>query len=190
MNLLAHVWISQVHDESMMGNLLADKMPPSEWLKQSLRFQEGIQLHHQIDTFTDSHHITQSVVEKLRPLHGRYAPVVSDVLFDHFLAHHWNDFHHEPLSVFVNKVYTLLEMIIPELGGRAEKFSKALIKYDWLTGYASQEGMYRILTQMSGRAKFQSQMEKASEIISPNYDTFQALSFQLLKDFQTTFLGI
>ena len=41
--------------------------------------------------------------------HGHYARVIMDVLYDHLLAKHWEDFHEQNLEDFAQTFFTEIE---------------------------------------------------------------------------------
>lgn len=48
--------------------------------------QQGILLHRRIDAFSDTHPLVKEAVHLVKEVGGRYAAVVTDIFFDHFLA--------------------------------------------------------------------------------------------------------
>ena len=72
--------------------------------------QAGIHLHRAIDTFTDQHPTFRAHCKLLSPEHGHYARVIMDVVYDHLLAQHWNDFHDQPLAEFAQDFYRETEL--------------------------------------------------------------------------------
>ena len=93
MNLLAHALLSPPNDPAaLFGNLTAD------WVKgrarQSLHasIRRGMEIHQQIDIFTDLHPAVHQCSNLLEEKWGRYSPILVDVLFDHVLSLEWS--HH------------------------------------------------------------------------------------------------
>jgi acyl carrier protein phosphodiesterase len=46
--------------------------------------QKGIELHRNIDEFTDNHPVTKKAMEIFRPAYRLYSGPIVDILFDHF----------------------------------------------------------------------------------------------------------
>ncbi len=87
MNFLAHLYLSDNQPELMVGNMIGDFVKGKKALSNYPDgICKGIMLHRKIDLFTDNH----SLVFKTKhcfPQNGRrYASVVLDMLYDHFLA--------------------------------------------------------------------------------------------------------
>ncbi|MFZ1750390.1 MAG: hypothetical protein WAU01_09370, partial [Saprospiraceae bacterium] len=82
MNFLAHMLLSCKDADLMTGNFMADFIPKSfiDHLTPSVRL--GIDLHRQIDSFTDQHPEVKASVMIFRPTQRKYAPVVVDIVFD------------------------------------------------------------------------------------------------------------
>ena len=92
MNFLAHLFLSGEPGELMVGNFIADSVKGNAMNDFSEGIQKGIILHRAIDTFTDSHNEMQKSKERLRPRYKKYAPVITDIFYDHFLAVNWQDY--------------------------------------------------------------------------------------------------
>jgi len=134
--------------------------------------KKGIHLHRAIDKFTDAHPIVEQSKSRLRNEFRKYAPVIVDVFYDHFLARDWEQYHHEPLAIYAQKVYSLLEanqLILPDRTKHMLNYMKA---QNWLTGYAKIEGMEKALSGLSRRTSFESKMEFAHIALQENYDDY------------------
>ena len=92
MNFLAHLYLSGDDKEIMLGNLIADSVKGNAILDFNEGVQEGIRLHRRIDHFTDEHPIVQRSKERLRPKYHKFAGVVTDMFYDHFLARDWDHY--------------------------------------------------------------------------------------------------
>lgn len=173
MNFLAHLFLSGEPSDQMVGNFIADSVKGSAADKFSEEIQKGIKLHRAIDTFTDSHPEMIKSKERLRPRYKKYAPVITDIFYDHFLATHWQDYSAISLRDYTNQVYKFLEKyhaIFPE---RSQQFYNYMIKYDILFAYTKIEGIEKVMQGMSRRAHFISGMETATEELVSGYDDFK-----------------
>lgn len=178
LNILAHLYLSGDEPELMIGNFIADHVRGQQQNIYSPGIQNGIRLHRFIDAYTDRHPV---VLESRKILYreiGKYAPVVSDVLFDHFLAKTWDSFHAEPLENFAQVKYIFLESqqhLMPE---KTKYMLPYLIKYNWLVAYRSFEGLQEVFNGMNRRANFISNMDRSVAILEQFYNEFQ-YSFEL-----------
>ena len=173
MNFLAHIYLSGSNDLIKIGNFMADGIRGKQYESYPLDVQKGIILHRAIDTFTDAHPIFRQSTKKLHQKYHHYAGVIVDVLYDHFLAKNWNDYSDEKLEVFVARFYQSLRDNHTILSERAKEIMPYMIKHNWLLSYQTVDGITRILTQMDGRTKNQSQMRFAANELCEFYTEFE-----------------
>lgn len=173
MNFLAHFYLTRYDKELTVGNFLADFVRGSGQNLFTPKVTEGIRIHRKIDSFTDNHPIVQESRRRLRSTYHKYAMVITDVYYDHFLAVHWNTFEKLPLEKFSAEMYSILrehEEVFPE---RAKKTLHYMQLHDWLTSYRTLDGIARALYGLSRRATFESQMEKATEDLGKDFVLYE-----------------
>src|SRR5436190_22096246 len=108
MNYLAHLYLSGDDPMIMIGNFIADHIKGKQFDLYSKEIQKGILLHRSIDTFTDQHPLVEQSKLLLRPHFHKYAPVIADVFYDHFLAKDWKNYHPQSLENFAQHAYQLM----------------------------------------------------------------------------------
>ncbi len=173
MNYLAHLYLSGDDPMIMIGNFIADHVKGKQFDLYSAEIKNGILLHRRIDEFTDQHPIVEQSKLLLRSYFHKYAPVIVDVFYDHFLARDWKEYHNQSLENYSNHVYDLMENHIELLPERARYMLTYMKKYNWLHGYATVNGMENALTGLSRRTKFPSKMEEAPEFLVQHYQLFE-----------------
>lgn len=173
MNFLAHAYLSGNNDQIRFGNLIADAVKGDSYTQFPVEIQKGILLHRFIDSFTDQHPIVEESKILLREKFHKYAPVVSDVYFDHFLAKNWHEFHHAPLENYAQETYRILEAYSAHTPSKSKLFIPWLIQQNWLVSYKTTDGISQILGRMSNRAKFVSNMELAGEELIARYGQYE-----------------
>lgn len=173
MNFLAHIYLSGDNDLIKIGNFMADGIRGKHFENYPLDVQKGIILHRAIDTFTDAHPIFRQSTKKLHERYHHYSGVIVDVLYDHFLAKNWNQYSDEKLEDFVERFYQSLYDNNKILSNRTKDIMPYMIAQNWLVSYQTIEGIHRILTQMDGRTKNQSQMRFATNELSEFYLEFE-----------------
>ena len=173
MNYLAHLSLSKGKGNLMTGNFIADNIPRKEERQLSEAIIEGIQLHRHIDNFTDQHAGFKRAVEQLRPLHGKYATVVVDILNDHLLSKNWDHYFAEPEHSFHEKVYKELEVHVESLPPHASLHVNALLEYRYLKAYGSKSGMKNVLSRMDRRTKFPSNFSASIDHLYDDFDFFK-----------------
>src|SRR4051812_26307099 len=102
MNYLAHLLLSENSPEARIGNLMGDfvksaSLDPNTY---SAPMRRGITLHQKIDAYTDTHPVFQISRTRISAPRRRYAGILIDIFYDHFLATHWSDFSPQPLPDF------------------------------------------------------------------------------------------
>lgn len=180
MNYLAHIFLSGSDTELLIGNFIADSVRGKQILQYPEKVREGILLHREIDAFTDSHAVVTETKNRLRPAYGKYAPVIADMYYDHFLAAKFEVIAGEDLPAFTRKTYTVLEENFDWLPERVQHFLPHMIQHNWLLSYAKLPGIHQALSGLSRRTTFKSGMETAASELEQHYGLYEA-------DFNTFF---
>lgn len=158
----------------MVGNFIADTIRGSHLEKYPQDIQLGIHVHRSIDTFTDSHPLVLQTRKLLYSDFGKYAGVVQDVFYDHFLAVNWSLYAKGSLDKFVKEAYTVLESNREWMNTRALRTLTYMHAQDWLSNYAKPEGIDRSLKGLSHRAKFDSHMEDSMPAFHNHFDAMNS----------------
>lgn len=161
MNFLAHIFLSKGDESITIGNFIADSVRGKDFSEYPERVAKGIMLHRYIDTFTDQHEIVRSSKDLIRKEYGHWSGVIVDIYYDHYLAANWKDYHHVPLETFAGNFYELLNANHELLPKKVQNFLPYMIEQDWLSSYATIEGISRIFYQMNNRTKGKSKMDFA-----------------------------
>jgi acyl carrier protein phosphodiesterase len=172
MNILAHAYLAGNNDSLQIGGFIADYVKGKVFDKYPEDIKKGIVLHRRIDEYTDAHPKVKSLIELLKPTFGRYAGIITDVFFDHFLNRHWHIYSDISLQHYVKRFYVLILkhfFIIPE---RQRLLLPFLIFNNWLESYGSFSGLEKRLAGMSKRINFDCHLEKAVNHLEQNYDIF------------------
>ncbi|MBI3235260.1 MAG: DUF479 domain-containing protein [Bacteroidetes bacterium] len=173
MNILAHIYLSGENEKLMIGNFIADHVKGKSIQAFDGEILKGIKLHRFIDEYTDSHEVVQQSKQRLYKVAGKYAPVISDVYFDHFLANHWHDYHETTLENYAQSQYDILNGHIEILPERTQQMLPYLIKYNWIVAYRSFEGLQQVFNGMNRRAKFVSNMDQAVDALKADYHLYE-----------------
>lgn len=164
MNILAHACLSAHNDDWLIGNFIGDFIkgnPASERHGLEPGVVAGVRLHRAIDTFTDDHPDVAAVRDLLHPRCHKYAGVAVDVFFDHFLATRFALLVGEPLDTFIAYFYGTLQQNSARLPAHAVQMLNGMVRYDWLTGYQTLEGIDRSLKGLSRRTVYASGLDTA-----------------------------
>mgnify|MGYP006290459207 CR=1 FL=1 len=172
MNYLGHLYLSGKDEEIITGNFIADHVKGKMFDKYSEGIREGILLHREIDIYTDSHPAFLQSKNRLADTYRKYAGVIIDMYYDHFLSRYWDDYHAEDIDRFTNRMYAIVLKRIDLLPARAKRLLSYMARDNWLKGYGSFEGLGRALSGMARRTPFESGMEKAVDDLKRNYPRF------------------
>jgi acyl carrier protein phosphodiesterase len=151
MNLLAHALLSPPQPAILVGNLTADwvKGKARHTLPEDIRL--GMHLHQAIDSFTDTHPLVEHCCSLLSEKWERYSPVLVDIFFDHILSIHWPRYCTLPRDRFIARIYAVLRAHHHLLPPRAQYAASALLADDWLSTYATLDGIALSLSRLSTR---------------------------------------
>lgn len=158
----------------MIGNFIADHVKGSRKNDYPEGIRKGIELHRAIDHFTDTHVITSGSKRLLYPRHSKYAGVVVDLFYDHFLAADFLRYANVPLKQFTASAYETLSSAEAHLPAAVRGFLPHMIERDWLANYATVEGIGRSLTGLSKRVRFENRMDEATEDLLAHYPALEA----------------
>ena len=184
MNFLAHIYLSGDDDEITIGNFIADGIKGNRYLNYPSGIKKGIVLHRAIDSYTDNHPIVRQSTARLHKNYSHYSGVIVDILYDHFLAKNWNQYHSEPLPIYVENFYTLLRANFDRLPARIQRLMPYMITDNWLLSYATVPGISKILAQMNVRTKRVSHMNFAVIELEKYYSEFEEEFSSFFKELQ------
>jgi acyl carrier protein phosphodiesterase len=179
-NFLAHLYLSPETPDALIGSLLGDFVKgPVERAGYNAEITGGIRLHRAVDTFTDAHPAFAASRARVSPARRRYAGILVDLFYDHFLARHWRDYHDQRLETFAAGVYGVLldrAATLPEPAGRMVGF---MVRQDWLVSYrdvdavgGALERMGRRLTRGNALLGSAAELESAYEGFEADFRTF------------------
>ena len=173
MNFLAHIALSGSNKDLMIGNFIADSIRRVEFKEFEDKVIEGVELHHKIDEFTDSHPIVEESKVRLREKHAKYSGVIVDILYDHFLARDFEKYHHQNLELFASNFYSFMNSRNEEMPLAIQRMLPYMIEHNWLVAYSNFEGLQKVFNGMSRRASFDNRMIEAVDDLRLDYSLFE-----------------
>lgn len=177
MNYLAHAFLARHTPELLTGGMLGDFVKGALDDRYGPAVRAGIALHRAIDRYTDAHelaHASRALVSRER---RRFAGILVDVFYDHFLARHWPRYSPLPLTAFTGEVYATLW---PQRAGFPERLQRMLPWMradDWLASYADIEAVDAALHGIARRLKRYPRavaLETGVEELLANYAALEA----------------
>ncbi|WP_026998965.1 ACP phosphodiesterase [Eisenibacter elegans] len=175
MNFLAHIFLSGTASEQLLiGNFIGDFVRGKQLQTYSPEVQAGVRLHRAIDSYTDHHPLVKQSAQRLKADYGKYAPVIVDVYYDHFLATHWHQYHpQQSLAQFAQSRYAIFQKHQALLPERVQYLLPYMISQDWLLNYQQLSAIDRALCRLAERATFDSGLERAIHNLEAEYSAFE-----------------
>lgn len=166
MNYLAHLYLSEPNEDAWLGSLLGDFVKGPLDGRYGERITRAIALHRKIDTFTDAHPVVLQSKSRMSDARRRYAGIMVDMFYDHFLAKYWHEFHEDPLEVFCVRIYALLHRRHGTLPRKLQMLAPKMAQWDWLSSYADVASIHTALDRMSRRLKRENRLlGSANELV-------------------------
>lgn len=184
MNYLAHIYLSGENELIKIGNFMADGIRGHQYLDFHIEIQKGVLLHRTIDTFTDAHPIYRKSKHRLHEKYGHYSGVIMDIVYDHFLAKNWSNYHTTDLKTYTENFYQSLEKNFNLLTEKTKDIMPYMIERDWLNSYATLGGLELILFQMDYRTKQRANMPMAMNELKEFYTEFETEFTEFFEELQ------
>ena len=173
MNYLAHLFLSPNHDLIRIGNLAGDFIKGANKTLLPKEIQYGIQLHQEIDKFTDHHTIIIQSKHRINSQYRRFSGVLIDIFYDHFLAQHWHTYSNTSLTEFSQHIYTTLEIHQALLPPKLQYAAPIMKTQDWLGGYQTCAGIEKTLQRMQNRLKYEYPLANAIHELNHQYHSLE-----------------
>lgn len=178
MNFLAHIYLSGNEDEIKIGNFIGDYVKGKAFHIYPEKIKQGILLHRFIDSFTDNNTHTIDAKQVFAPKYRKYAGIVIDIIYDHFLAISWEKYSDIELRQFIDDFHDLLLRSNEMLPTEVQEFVPKLIKNDRIYTYKDIEGIRSVLSTMAIYTSLPDHSDFAIDALKENYE-FLKQNFQL-----------
>lgn len=171
MNYLAHAFLAGRSPGFVAGSIIGDFMRGQRLETFPTAVQAGIRMHRRTDAYTDGHPAVARGRRRFAPPYRRYAGVLLDVLFDHFLARDWDRFSPgEPLDHCAARTYEALAAHQPHLPSRLSRVLPVMARENWLAAYVDIEQVGRAFQGISGRLRHANPVAGAMVAVEPVLD--------------------
>jgi acyl carrier protein phosphodiesterase len=185
-NYLAHAALAEDSPHSLIGNLAGDHVKgPLGGHALHPEVAAGVRRHRMVDGLTDRHPTYVRLRERFPRAHRRYAGIVLDVLFDHFLSDDWEYLRGGDRDAFIDRAYGMLgthHHLVPE------PFAAMLphwIAADWLRVYASLEGLDAVFRRLAGRLREPTALHAAWAAVRDERETLRGGFRDIFVDVRT-----
>ncbi len=156
-----------------MGNFMGDYVKGKNYVVFPEMIKKGILIHRDIDTFTDMHPITRRSKQRIAPRYHKYAGIIIDIFYDHFLASMWTRFSTLSLQDFVNRTYDLLKRNYKLLPEAVKMWFPTFLENNWMMAYQTVDGIELVLERMSANTSLPDHSAYAVEVLSHSYVSFR-----------------
>lgn len=188
MNYLAHAYLSKENEGLLIGNFIADHLRGNKFDHFSEDIRQGIALHRQIDTFTDTHSAFKRSKRIFYNGFEKYSGVLVDIYFDHLLASDFSRYYHKTLSEFTEQVYTIYQKNIHLLPETSNKFLGYVLQNNIYNAYGKIEGIEKVLFHLSHRIKHGNMLNESIHLFKENKNelttNFKEFMIDLKKEFE------
>ncbi len=180
MNYLAHLHLTPRTPAGFIGALLPDLVKVRDLSTLDPGVAQAVLLHRKIDAYTDTHPVFLQSKARLFDAHGRYAGILVDLFYDHFLTATWDQHDDTPLDGFLDEVHRGFDQHHALMPAPMREFAHRLTEQNWLKHYETLEGLAQILTWMSRR--FEKRFRRPVDLTA-GVDTLRAEYSGLQDDF-------
>ncbi len=172
MNFLAHLYLSGEDEDIIIGNFIADHVKGRAIEKYGEGIRAGIYLHREIDAYTDAHPLFIRSKNRLSPTYRKYAGVITDMFYDHFLSAYWKDYSSESIDAFTKRMYKVIFKKYIILPPKTQRILPFMASDNWLKSYGTFQGIERALKGMDRRTPFDSGMGNATKDLKADYTLY------------------
>jgi len=173
MNYLAHTFLSYNNSKVIVGGLIADAVKGNHLDIYENNIALGIKLHRAIDQYTDTNNIVHNSKERLYGKYHKYAGVIVDMFYDHFLAKNWIEYSAISLEETAHNAYGLLLKHYSILPPKIIRMLPFMIYYNWFVSYADINKLKLHFEGMARRTSFVSGMENVTEDLCNDYSLYE-----------------
>ena len=170
----------------MLGSVLGDfvKGPLNNGVtsRYGVEATRAIALHRKIDSYTDAHTVVSVSRRRVTAERRRFAGIMIDIFYDHFLAKYWEEFHPLPLARFADDFYSILSRRHAELPERLQHVADSMIEFDWLGSYAHLDSIDTALNRLSRRLRRGSALVGSADELRQNYAEMESDFRRFLPD--------
>lgn len=165
MNFLAHSMFAANRPEVIVGQFCGDFVRGGNLNQFPTPVREGIRLHRQIDSYTDRHPVNLEARRLFQAPYRRFAGILTDVVYDHYLARNWSEYSDQPLREHVDHVYAALLQHFEFLPLDLQRFARFLIDKDVLASYLEFDAVEIALARISRRSERFFLLEEAGDVL-------------------------
>ena len=174
LNYLAHLYLA-ADDDALIGNLLGDFAKGRiEQMPYPPAVLRGVLQHRLVDSYTDRHPCVLRSKRRISPYRRRFAGIIVDMCYDHFLARQWSELASRDLRSFCRHSYDVLRDARGWLPHPMPGIIDRMAADDWLGSYAQLQSIDRALEGISRRFRRPTTLPGAVQEIHAQYCGLEA----------------
>ena len=185
MNFLAHAFLSPENGQMLIGNFFGDSFKGRPEKHGPIMIIEGIRLHRMIDHYTDTHPLVLKAVDLFRPQQKRFAPLVTDLVFDYLLASEFQRWSGSDLRTFTGSLFSRIDNEAQYIPEKAMLFYPHMKRHNWLLHYSKLKGLQLALEGMDRRISAKSSLADCVQVVDQHRYELNEIFNSFFKDLQT-----
>lgn len=174
-NFLAHVYFADGYSPHIVGQLLGDFVRGRSLEQFPADVAQAIRTHRAIDSYTDKHPLSRQARNLFEPPVRRYAGIVVDVIYDHFLARQWDQYCDIGLSEYAALVHAALAEHADILPDGARRFAAFMLTDELLAGNLHRHRIDLTLQRIAARRPGLAPLAEASAPMWRHEDQLQQI---------------
>ncbi len=135
----------------LVGSFLGDYVKGRLTGQHGEAIERGIRLHRAIDAFTDQSELVKTSHRRFDKAYYRFGGIMTDVIFDHFLARQWHDYYDDQLDEFSKRTLQTLVDNADRLTESALRTAERMLEFNAMAGYGSEAYVERSFNYLSTR---------------------------------------
>lgn len=181
-NFLAHVYLARGVPDAIVGQLCGDFVRGKDLAHFPPAIAQGIRVHRAVDSYTDRHPLNLQARELFASPHRRFAGIITDVVYDHYLALEWDNYSDVSLEEYETTVKVALQARYALLPPRLQRFTEFLQTENILQNNLYQAKIELTLQRLSARRASMKPLATASSSLWQNNDQLKGLFDQFFPE--------
>lgn len=170
-NFLAHSLFGFGNSGLIAGQFCGDFVRGRDLSRFTPDIEVGIRLHRHLDRFTDTHPALLPVRQNMPGVAQRFAGIVVDVMFDHYLAKRWNEVSDISIEAHAELVHAALKQHEAALPENLKRFIVLMQREGILQGNVRLSSIELTLERIARRSTSLSSIALKEKQLEPLRDT-------------------
>jgi len=137
-----------------------------DWRNYPKAVSAGIVLHRAIDVETDNHAAVRTARVRFPTPFRRFAGIILDIFFDHFLARNWPQYYDQPLANFAEENYRWFAAQRDLLPASAQWFTDHMVANNLLVNYRDLDCLAQVFAGLGRRLRRPNPLPEAVLLLS------------------------